>query len=102
MAPKLGLAMDDKPKIRIKPDWLDAMIPPAWMAVADALAKVAESHKVPDDRMRLFIRIGSEMPDVPLVEAVSAMASGEVLVTEVEGGYQLTRNPGFPGLILPN
>lgn len=74
--------MSDKPKIRIKPEWLYAMIPREWFLVAEALADIAEAYQVPPDRMRLFIVIGSQFPGVPLIEAVSAMASGELLITQ--------------------
>lgn len=95
-----GKSFPNKGRVRIKPDWLDSMIPPQWFQVAEALAELAATNKVPADKMRLFIRVGSAMQGIPLVEAVRMMINGEIEL-RYENGDTATERPRKSGLILP-
>ena len=86
-----NLFPDIKGKVRLKPEWLDVMIPSQWWAVSNALIAIAEEYKVPADRMRLFIRVGSQIP-MPLVEAVRQFAAGEMEI-EIANGDTATEPP---------
>lgn len=85
-------------RVRIKPAWLDALIPAQWFQVAERLAQIAYDYKVPDERMRVFLMAGSQMPGVPLLVAVEAMAKGEIEVTV----QQRPQGEAPSGIILPS
>lgn len=95
--------MADKKRVRLTPKWLDCMIPPNWFAVAERLAAMAEENKVPDDRMRLFISAASAIPNLPLLEGVRMLISGEIKLmaeTQADTATEPKAGPGS-GLILP-
>ena len=98
-----GLPMADKRRVRITPDWLDCMVPPMWFEVAERLAAMAADSKVPAARMRLFIQAASAIPNLPLVEGVRMMISGEIKLTahtQADTATEPANGPGS-GLILP-
>lgn len=89
----------NKGKVRIKPAFLDAMIPFQWFQVAEVLAELAQANKVPDDRMRLFVKVASQIPNIPLVEGVRMLISGEIKL-EMANADTVIEKPRN-GLILP-
>jgi hypothetical protein len=90
----------NKPRVKITPAWLDVMIPPAWLQVAEALAALAEEHKVGAHYMRIFIAAASQMP-IPLLEAVGMLCRKEITL-QFDNADTATEGPPKSGLILPS
>jgi hypothetical protein len=95
------MTVPNKKRVKVTPKWLDVMVPGPWFAVAEALAELAETHKVPDDRMRRFIIASSNIGGLPLVEGVRMFITGELkLIAGTQADTATEPTPNSP-IILP-
>ena len=93
-------AAPPKRKVKLRPAFLDVMIPPAWFQAAEALTTIAHTYNISDDTMRLYIQVASQMQGYPMVPAVEAMARGDITL-EVTEAEEAAAPASKSNLILP-